>query len=126
MPEVCGAGGVVWLDAVSAETALTEELAPDARERPVPIGCVLIVGNLTVPSTVAELTDEAAAHAGFEVHDEAQVLGRFISGFGPTSGGELDRWWTYDVNGEYSLLSVENHEVRLGDHVDWHFDDSSV
>jgi hypothetical protein len=72
---------------------------------------------------VGDATLQALDEAEIDYEFENQILGLFVKLIGPAEGGDENRWWTYDLNGEYGMIGVSDQLVVAGDEIDWHFDD---
>jgi len=86
--------------------------------------CIMVISMEVEPEmNVGDATLQALDEAEIDYEFENQILGLFVKLIGPAEGGDENRWWTYDLNGEYGMIGVSDQSVVAGDEIDWHFDD---
>ena len=85
--------------------------------------CVYLMSiEIDEADTVEEVTIAALEIPWMSHLIEMQTMGPFLKDVGGAEGGDAERWWTYDLNGEYGQLGMADQVVVPGDEIDWHFD----
>jgi outer membrane protein assembly factor BamB len=86
--------------------------------------CIIVVSvDVESGMTVGDATVQSLDTADLDHVLENQLLGLFVKSIGSADGGDDNRWWTYDLNGEYGSIGISDQSVVAGDEIDWHFDD---
>ena len=85
--------------------------------------CIVVsTVKLEAGKTVEMATLEALEEYQFTYEIEQQTLGAFLLDVEGAEGGADARWWSYDLNGGYGTIGMDDQLMEAGDHIDWHFD----
>ena len=72
--------------------------------------------------TIEDVTRTSLDEFGLSYEVEQMTLGAFLQDIGSAEGGTENRWWTYDLNGGYGTIGMDEQGVEPGDEIGWFFD----
>ena len=74
--------------------------------------------------SVFDLLKEASEKLSFSIKSKTYDIGVFIESINGIDGGKDNKYWSYYVNGEMPMISADKNLLKLGDKVDFKFEES--